>query len=371
MANTYVPSTLVDLCLITVSKHLDGCKILNTLPDALRQRLFKAEFESFQTDVTDLSLSHCYTFTDDEAKNLKHLKNLQKLNLAHCDKLTGYALFTVCQLPQLETLILAHCTKVSVGFYSLPQLKNLTTLELSFCEIRDPVIQFISPLKNLTNLNLMCNRLSDEGVEHLKNLTSLVKLNLSLNPYITDKSLEIVKTLTNLEELNLNFCKLLTAVAISAITDTLNLKQLDMVGTADPISLSKTRPLILLAEDSKFQARMISMVLQRYNFEVEVATNGLEALEKFRENPRFDLILMDVVMPMMDGISCVKEIRGFETQNGLKPTPIIIQTADTRESQRNVCLEAGATEVLRKPLDNSCISLAKELMENSYHSLKA
>jgi PleD family two-component response regulator len=54
----------------------------------------------------------------------------------------------------------------------------------------------------------------------------------------------------------------------------------------------KQRPLILLAEDSKVQARMISMVLNRYNFDVEVATNGEMALELFRANPKYDLILM-------------------------------------------------------------------------------
>jgi two-component system sensor histidine kinase BarA len=71
---------------------------------------------------------------------------------------------------------------------------------------------------------------------------------------------------------------------------------------------------------------MISMVFNRYNFDVEVATNGEMALEMYRENPKYDLILMDVLMPVMDGISCVKQIREYETQHGLKRTPIIIQT---------------------------------------------
>ncbi len=57
-------------------------------------------------------------------------------------------------------------------------------------------------------------------------------------------------------------------------------------------SLVKTRPLILLAEDSKIQARMISMVLNRYNFDVEVATDGEMALEMFQASPKYDLILM-------------------------------------------------------------------------------
>jgi len=107
------------------------------------------------------------------------------------------------------------------------------------------------------------------------------------------------------------------------------------------------------------------MVLNRYNFDVEIAVNGEMALEMFRANPKYDLILMDVVMPVMDGIECVKQIREQETQKGLRRTPIIIQTADTRQSNRNVCLEAGCDEMLIKPLDKECISLAKELMQIS------
>jgi len=141
------------------------------------------------------------------------------------------------------------------------------------------------------------------------------------------------------------------------------LKQIEMIGCDRALNEVKTRPLILLAEDSKIQARMITMVLNRYNFDVEVATNGEMALEMFRENPKYDLILMDVLMPVMDGISCVKQIREFESLNSLKRTPIIIQTADNRESQRSICLEAGCDEFLSKPLDKACISLAKELME--------
>lgn len=62
---------------------------------------------------------------------------------------------------------------------------------------------------------------------------------------------------------------------------------------------AKTRPLILLAEDSKVQARMISLVLNRYNFDVEIATDGEMALEMFRANPRYDLILMVRTQPVL------------------------------------------------------------------------
>jgi len=186
-----------------------------------------------------------------------------------------------------------------------------------------------------------------------------------MNPLITDKTLEAVGQINTVRSLNVNFCKLLTSSALTAMQRKLNLESLCFNGCDRVLNDVKHRPLILLAEDSKVQARMISMVLNRYNFDVEIAVNGEMALEMFRANPKYDLILMDVVMPVMDGIECVKQIREQETQKGLRRTPIIIQTADTRQSNRNVCLEAGCDEMLIKPLDKECISLAKELMQIS------
>jgi len=273
----------------------------------------------------------------------------------------------IAPLQNLKTLMLSHCTNVSLGFVFIASLQTtLQRLEVSFCEIQDPVMPFLYKLTNLNHLNLMCNRLTDEGCAGISSLTKLHTLSLSMNPLITDETLQTLNALTNLTTLNLNFCKVLTSDGISQLSKTLkNLKQLDMIGCDRALNDTKTRPLILLAEDSKIQARMISMVLNRYNFDVEVAGNGEEALEMFRATPKYSLILMDVVMPVMDGIACVKNIREYESQHGLKRTPIIIQTADNRESQRNTCLEAGCDEFVSKPLDTACISLAKELMEAS------
>jgi len=360
---------LVDLCLYCVCKHLDGYDFLNTLPDFLRQRLcllFKQE-PLFQHHLENLNFSKCTTLSDEEVKSLTSLKNLKQLNVSHCDKLSAMALCHIGQLSTLTILKMSHCPKMSAGLYWVAQLTNVTRLEAAFCEIQDPLVPFLCSLPKLTFLNLMCNRLSDDGCMHLSHASSLTHLSLSMNPLITDKTLETFTTLTNLQSLNLNYCKLLTSEGISKLSKTLGstLQQLDIIGCDRALNEVKTRPLILLAEDSKIQARMISMVLNRYNFDVEVATNGEMALELFRSNPKYDLILMDVLMPVMDGISCVKQIREYESARGLKRTPIIIQTADTRESQRTICLEAGCDEFLSKPLDRACISLAKALMEAS------
>jgi len=258
-----------------------------------------------------------------------------------------------------------------MGFCFLTDLK-LSKLEIAFCEVSDPLMPFLQKINTLTHLNLMCNRLTDEGMSKCDNLKELVTLIASMNPLITDESLTTFAKLTKLQALNLNFCKLLTGEGIKALIDKpgCQIKKLDIVGCDKALTDTKSRPLILLAEDSKVQARMIGMVLNRYNFDVEVASNGEMALEMFRANPRYDLVLMDVVMPLMDGPTCVKQIREYESSKSLKRTPIIIQTADTRDSQRSTCLEAGCDEFLAKPLDKACISLAKELMEARQRNMK-
>jgi hypothetical protein len=225
---------LLDLCLLTVCKHLDGCEYLNVLPDFIRKRLgilFKQE-ASFQNEITTLNLSHCYSFMDDEVKPLSYLKNLTSLNLSHCEQLTGIALSYIGQLPKLQTLILNHCTKISLGFYFLQKVTTLTKLEVSFCEIQDPVMPLICDFKNLEHLNLMCNRLTDEGCALLSNLTNLKSLTLSMNPLITDKTLEALTDLHNLTSLNLNFCKQISSDGIERLSKSIgnNLKQIDMVG---------------------------------------------------------------------------------------------------------------------------------------------
>ncbi len=231
-ATPTIPS-LLDLCLFTVCKHLDGCEFINILPDFLRQRLgllFKQE-RLFQDSIQDLNFSHCYSLVDDEVKSISYLRNLQKINLSHCEKLTGIAMSYIGQLTNLRTLCLNHCTKVSLGFYFLQPLTKLNRLEVSFCEIQDPVMPFIALITSLTSLNLMCNRVTDEGCERLQHLNNLTQLTLSMNPLVTDKTLESLSGLTNLTSLNLNFCKLVTSNGIAKLSKSLpSLKQLDMIG---------------------------------------------------------------------------------------------------------------------------------------------
>ena len=105
---------------------------------------------------------------------------------------------------------------------------------------------------------------------------------------------------------------------------------------------------ILLAEDNLVNQRVAMHMLQRRGFTVEIANNGLEAVALHAREP-FDLVLMDVQMPEMDGIEAVATIRAREQQTGLH-TPIVALTAHAMTEDRERCLAAGMDAYLSKPI---------------------
>jgi osomolarity two-component system sensor histidine kinase NIK1 len=108
---------------------------------------------------------------------------------------------------------------------------------------------------------------------------------------------------------------------------------------------------ILLVEDNLLNQRIVTFSLKRYNHEVTIANHGGEAIEKFCER-KFDVILMDIMMPVMDGLEATVKIREIEKINNIKPrTPIIALTANTMDNDRDKCISYGMDEFIAKPFD--------------------
>ena len=92
--------------------------------------------------------------------------------------------------------------------------------------------------------------------------------------------------------------------------------------------------MILLVEDNLLNQRIVTFSLKKFNHEVVIANNGVEAIEHFSER-KFDVILMDIMMPVMDGLEATTKIREFEVKNSIeKRTPIIALTANTMDNDR-------------------------------------
>jgi signal transduction histidine kinase/CheY-like chemotaxis protein/ligand-binding sensor domain-containing protein len=106
---------------------------------------------------------------------------------------------------------------------------------------------------------------------------------------------------------------------------------------------------ILLAEDNLVNQRLAVRMLERLGHQVEVALTGQEALDLLQTG-KFDLVLMDVQMPEMDGFAATREIRRAE-QGSQEHVPIIAMTAHAMKGDREVCLQAGMDEYLAKPIN--------------------
>ncbi len=92
----------------------------------------------------------------------------------------------------------------------------------------------------------------------------------------------------------------------------------------------------------------LSTVLEEHGMIVKSAGNGRDAIQLLREDSAIDIVLMDIMMPEMDGFETMREIRKVP---GLKDLPIIAVTAKAMKGDRERCLEAGAWDYLAKPVD--------------------
>jgi PAS domain S-box-containing protein len=106
---------------------------------------------------------------------------------------------------------------------------------------------------------------------------------------------------------------------------------------------------ILLAEDSIDNCTITLAYLADTPYRVDIAANGAIAYEMFTAN-RYDLVLMDRQMPVMDGLTATRNIRLWEQTNGRPQTPIIALTASALKGDREKCLAAGCTAFLTKPI---------------------
>jgi CheY-like chemotaxis protein len=107
---------------------------------------------------------------------------------------------------------------------------------------------------------------------------------------------------------------------------------------------------ILIVDDDARNVFALSQILEEKGLRIEKAFNGKEALQQLAEHPEIDLVLMDIMMPEMDGYETMRAIRKNESYKRL---PVIALTAKAMKEDRHKCIQAGATDYLPKPVDVS------------------
>ena len=116
---------------------------------------------------------------------------------------------------------------------------------------------------------------------------------------------------------------------------------------------------ILLAEDNVVNQKVALKILEKLGYRAEVVANGREALRAL-ERKSYDLVLMDVQMPEMDGLEATRKIRSATSAISNRQVPIVAMTAYALEEDRNRCLEAGMNDYVTKPVQPQKLSVALE-----------
>lgn len=123
---------------------------------------------------------------------------------------------------------------------------------------------------------------------------------------------------------------------------------------------------ILLVEDNPVNQKVALGMLRKYGLEVEVVTNGQQALDRLQQQGRhyYTLVLMDMEMPVMDGYAATRAIRQDSRFDSL---PIVAMTAHAMKGDRERCLEVGMNDYISKPINPALLheTLAKYLTSSS------
>lgn len=121
---------------------------------------------------------------------------------------------------------------------------------------------------------------------------------------------------------------------------------------------------ILIAEDNPVNQQLVRVLLEKAGYHVAVAQNGREAMDMYFEKPSgYDIILMDIQMPEVDGIEATRKIREWEKEELTKDTagiPIIAVTANAMKEDRRKCMDAGMNDYIAKPIKREMVFEAIE-----------
>ncbi len=251
--------------------------------------------------------------------------------------------------------------------YELPIQQDLYLSEyLKYYNVNAEIFKTPSDLKKWnedTTINSIWIDVDNSDGELLKNIYKLNSKKVILLASFSNR--------THFEEVGVNVAKIL----YKPITPTKVIQGLNTIinsnTTVDDLENQsntiftevKFQGNVLVAEDNFINQKLIKQVLVKYGVTVELANNGLEAFEK-RKNSEYDLIFMDIQMPVMDGVEATHEIINYEVEEKLHHVPIVALTANALNGDRERFLEQGLDEYIAKPIEsNELLYILKKFLK--------
>ena len=219
---------------------------------------------------------------------------------------------------------------------------DFVILELSKLETIDAILLSSSPQTRLDVVTL---------VEAIKNNEKFKNVPLILMISIYDKIHIPQKKLKLFDHILIKPIKKMRLLL--ALFSTLNIehdKEVEEITSTNKELFNDKHLRLLLCEDNEVNMKVVSTLLKRIGVNPDLAENGQEAVNKFL-HVKYDVILMDCMMPVIDGFQATKKIREIEKEQAVtKPTLIFALTANVGEDDKNKCLAAGMNDFIPKPI---------------------
>ena len=141
-----------------------------------------------------------------------------------------------------------------------------------------------------------------------------------------------------------------------------NVQATDSILSDKSVALSPARAggptwSVLLVEDHEINRKLAEIMLQRMGYRYAIAADGQQALDRLAAE-RFDVVLMDVMMPVMDGVTALRQLRAQEAMSGRR-TPVLMVTAHAMTGDKERFIAAGADGYVSKPMSQA--ALQKEI----------
>ena len=273
--------------------------------------------------------------------------------------------------PRYQHSILSNNTFAILNTHKNSLRKEITFNYLTYFGINKIGFNNANEIEGLLkteNINAIVIFYEESDKEEIKNITNK-KLN---KPIIIITSYYYKE---DIDKLAIDYTIYDPVTPSKTYNTTLNLKEkrVSTTTTQEEVKKSTYKLKALIAEDNPINLQLLKTTLKNMGIETDEAQNGLEAFNKYSMNPeKYDVIFMDVQMPIMDGVETTQEILEFEEEEGIPHTPIIAVTANVLKGDRERFLGAGMDDYISKPINKQELErvlekIAKNRYEKTVH----